>query len=166
MENLNDEFFEKWEDEIAAYQEVALILNKQKGSLMKWDIKEFQQASQDAAKLISIAHKKTSYRHDVMESLFIINDVYSEEKSLKNIDEVFKDNEEGEKGKIFFKVFSNTLKQIDRLTVETKELIKTGLELVSENLEMISDVIDRDRVYSRVGMISQSRSSILVNKRI
>lgn len=166
MENLKVEFFEKWEDEIAAYQEVALILNKQKDSLMKWDIKAFQQDSREAAKLISYAHKKTNVRHDIMESLFIINDVYSENKSLKNIDEIFAEQEEKEKGKIFFKVFSNTLKQIDRLTAETKELIKTGLELVSENLEMISDVIDRDRVYSRVGMISQNRSSILVNKRI
>ncbi len=31
---------------------------------------------------------------------------------------------------------------------------------------MIADIIDRDRVYSRVGMISQKRSSILLNKRI
>ena len=166
MENLNKEFFEIWEDEIAAYQEVALILNKQKGSLMKWDIKEFQKASQEATKLISQAHKKTNSRHDIMESIFVVNDVFTEEKTLKNIDEVFHEEEECEKGRIFFKVFSNTLKQIDRLTVETKELIKTGLELVSENLEMISDVIDRDRVYSRVGMVSQNKSSILVNKQI
>ncbi|MEA1972372.1 MAG: flagellar export chaperone FlgN [Candidatus Cloacimonadota bacterium] len=166
MENLNDEFFEIWEDEIAAYQEVELILKKQKSSLMKWDIKEFQQASQEAVKLISYAHKKTNHRHDIMESIFILKDIFTKEKSLKNIDEILDEKEEKERGRIFFKVFSNTLKQIDRLTVETKELIKTGLELVSENLEMISDVIDRDRVYSRVGMINNNKSSILLNKQI
>jgi len=58
------------------------------------------------------------------------------------------------------------LKTIDKLSSENKELIRTGLELVGDNLEMIADIIDRDRVYSRVGMISQKRSSIILNKRI
>jgi hypothetical protein len=111
------------------------------------------------------AHKATVTRNDLMETLLVMRDLPIANYSLKNIGELF-DEEDAEKSQVFFKVFANTLKTIDKLSAENKELIRTGLELVGDNLEMIADIIDRDRVYSRVGMIHQKRSSILLNKRI
>ncbi len=166
MEALIKDFFKAWEDEIAAYQEVALILGEQKSALVDWDIKKFQKVSQEAALLISNANKSTNFRHDLMETLIVTHDLKLENYSLKNIFEVFYKDEEKEKSSIFFKVFSNTLKQIDKFSAQNKELIRTGLELVGENLEMIADIIDKDRVYSRVGMIQPKRNAILLNKRI
>ncbi len=165
MEALRNEFFETWEKEIAAYQETALILSEQKYALMKWNLKDFQDISQEAALLISKAHKATNDRTDLMETLLIMKGKKLIENNLKTIHNCFKD-EFSDKAKVFFKVFANTLKTIDKLSSENKELIRTGLELVGDNLEMIADIIDRDRVYSRVGMISQKRSSIILNKRI
>ncbi len=166
MDALTNDFFEVWEDEIASYQEVALILSEQKYALMKWDIKQFQDVSQQAAIQISKAHKSTNSRHDLMESLIVLKGMSTEKISLNNLDELFEESSEIEKAKVFYKVFANTLKTIDKLSSENKELIRTGLELVGDNLEMIADIIDRDRVYSRVGMINQNRSSIILNKRI
>jgi len=166
MNILVKDFFASWEDEIAAYEEVSLILAEQKIALVKWDIKTFQEINQRAIILISIAHKATNRRQDLMESLLIINGHSVAENSLKTIQRIFVEAELIEKVQVFFKVFSNTLKAIDKLSVENKELIRTGLELVGDNLEMIADIIDRERVYSRVGMISQKRKSIILNKRI
>ncbi len=166
MDTLKRDFFNAWEEEIAAYQEVALVLSEQKYALMKWDIRQFQEVSQRAALLIGRAHNTTNERNDLMETLALTVGVGIEETSLKNIDCVFSEPEEREKAQVFFKVFANTLKTIDKLSAENKELIRTGLEMVGDNLEMIADIIDRDRVYSRVGMINQKRSSILLNKRI
>jgi len=166
MDTLMKDFFTAWEDEIAAYQEVSLILAEQKLALIKWDIATFQNISQKAVFLISGAHKATNRRQDLMESLFLINDMRIEENSLKTVHNIFLEPEMVEKVNVFFKVFSNTLKSIDKLSAENKDLIKTGLELVGDNLEMIADIIDRERVYSRVGMISQKRKSIILNKRV
>ncbi len=166
MDTLKNDFFNAWEEEIASYQEVALILSEQKYALMKWDIRQFQEVSQRAALLIGRAHNATNERNDLMEAMMLTVGVDVDETSLKNIDRVFVEPEEQEKAQVFFKVFANTLKTIDKLSAENKELIRTGLEMVGDNLEMIADIIDRDRVYSRVGMISQKRSSILLNKRI
>ena len=166
MDALTRDFFNTWEEEIAAYQEVALVLSEQKYALMKWDIRQFQEVSQRAALLIGKAHSATNNRNDLMEALLLTVGVDVEETSLKSIDRVFTEQEEQEKAQVFFKVFANTLKTIDKLSAENKELIRTGLEMVGDNLEMIADIIDRDRVYSRVGMINQKRSSILLNKRI
>jgi hypothetical protein len=55
---------------------------------------------------------------------------------------------------------------IDNLSTENKDLIKSGLEIVGTNLELIAELSERDRVYSRVGMIPQRKNSILLNKRI
>lgn len=166
MSSLTKDFFAAWEDEIAAYQEVALILAEQKVSLVKWEIEKFQEISQKAVILISKAHKKTDHRQDLMESLFVLKNMNTNGNSLRTIQNAFSKSEVKEKCSVFFKVFSNTLRNIDKLSEENKKLIKTGLELVGDNLEMIADVIDRERVYSRVGMISQKRKSIILNKRI
>jgi len=166
MDALIKDFFDAWEEEIAAYQEVSLALSQQKHALIKWDISHFQEASQRSAILISQAHKATNARNDLMETLLVMNDASTQTHSLKNIGELLEGDEERERAQVFFKVFANTLKTIDKLSSENKELIRTGLELVGDNLEMIADIIDRDRVYSRVGMIHQKRSSILLNKRI
>lgn len=165
METLVKDFFRAWEDEIASYQEVAICLEDQKISLIEWNIKKFQKVSQQIALIISRAHKMTQIRQDLMESLFVVNGFDVERNNLKNMDLVLKENE-AEKSAIFFKSFANILKRIDKLSAENKELIKTGLELVGDNLEMIADMIDKDRVYSRVGMIPPKRSSILLNKQV
>lgn len=166
MKALIKDFFELWENEIAAYQEVALALDEQKNTLMKWNIKEFQNITQKAAMTISHAHTITDRRNDLMESMFFIKKIDSTKVSLKNLDTIFEEEEIKEKSRIFFKVFSNTLRKIDNLSNENKELIRTGLELVGDNLELIADIIDRDRVYSRVGIVNQSRTSLLINKRV
>ena len=166
MEALTQDFFKLWEDEIAAYQEVALVLDEQKNTLMKWNIKEFQNVTQRAAMAISHAHTITDRRNDLMESIFLLKDIESGKTSLKNLDSIFDEEEIKEKSRIFFKVFSNTLRKIDSLSNENKELIRTGLELVGDNLELIADIIDRDRVYSRVGIVNQTRTSLLINKRV
>jgi hypothetical protein len=166
METLKRDFFTAWEEEIAAYQEVALILAEQKTALTRWDIRQFQKVSQSAALLIARSHKTTAARQDLMESLLLLMGADAGQYSLKNIDRLFPDPEDQEKASVFFKVFANTLKAIDRHSAENKELIRTGLELVGDNLEMIADIIDRDRVYSRVGMIQQKRTSILLNRQV
>jgi hypothetical protein len=166
MNALTTDFFQAWEDEIAAYQEVSIILSEQKYSPMNWDIKLFQEISKQAALLIGRAHSTTNRRHDLMETMFLTLDLDPEENSLKDLSGCFTESEVKEKTEIFFRVFSNTLKTIDKLSSENKELIRTGLEMVGDNLETIADIIDRDRVYSRVGMITQNRKSILLNKRI
>ncbi len=166
MEALTQDFFKLWEDEIAAYQEVALVLEEQKNTLMKWNIKEFQDVTQKAAMKISHAHTITDKRNDLMESMFLLKNVEPDKTSLRNLDTIFEEEEIKEKARIFFKVFSNTLRKIDSLSNENKELIRTGLELVGDNLELIADIIDKDRVYSRVGIINQSRTSLLINKRV
>jgi hypothetical protein len=166
MEALIKDFFRAWEDEIASYQEVALCLEDQKISLIEWNIKKFQKVSQQIALLISRAHKATNIRQDLMESIFMIKNEDFSNNSLKSIYEVMDESDQKEKALVFFKTFSNTLKKIDKLSAENKELIKTGLELVGDNLEMIADMIDKDRVYSRVGMIPPKRSSILLNKQV
>ena len=84
--------------------------------------------------------------------------------NLKTLSRVFIEAEYAEKAEVLFKSFANTLRVIDKLSNENKELIKTGLDLVGDNLEMLADIVDRDRVYSRVGgMIPHKRSSILLN---
>lgn len=165
METLVKDFFRAWEDEISSYQEVAICLEDQKISLIEWNIKKFQKVSQQIAILISRAHKMTQIRQDLMETIFAIRGMDVEVLTLKNVSEAL-ENEDQEKSAVFFKSFSNILKRIDKLSAENKELIKTGLELVGDNLEMIADMIDKDRVYSRVGMIPPKRSSILLNKQV
>ncbi len=135
MDTLKRDFFDAWEEEIASYQEVALILSEQKYALMKWDIRQFQDVSQRAALLIGRAHNSTNERNDLMETLVLTVGSDVEETSLKNIDRVFTEPEEQEKAQVFFKVFANTLKTIDKLSAENKELIRTGLEMVGDNLE-------------------------------
>lgn len=166
MEELIKDFFNKWEEEIAAYHDVVDVLTLQKNSLSKWEIQEFQKITQKAALTISKAHKCTNERNYLMESYFVLKGLSVDKYSLKNIDEVFDEIELKEKSMIFFDLFSTTLKKIDRLSYENKTLIGTGLELVSDNLEIIADIIDRDRVYSRVGMINPKRSSLILNKRV
>jgi hypothetical protein len=166
METLKRDFFAAWEEEIAAYQEVALVLSEQKTALTRWDIRQFQTVSQSAALLIARSHKATAARQDLMESMLLMMGADIEKNSLKTIDRLFTDPQDQEKAAVFFKVFANTLKTIDKYSAENKELIRTGLELVGDNLEMIADIIDRDRVYSRVGMIQQKRGSILLNRQV
>ena len=86
--------------------------------------------------------------------------------NLKTVASAFEEPEYAEKAEVLYKSFINTIQKIDKLSADNKDLIKTGLELVGDNLEMISDLIDKDRVYSRVGMIPQKRSSILLNTRV
>lgn len=166
MEALIKDFFRAWEDEIAAYQEVSLCLEDQKISLIEWNIKKFQKVSQQIALIMSRAHKSTNIRQDLMESIFMIKNLEFNSNSLKTIYEILEEDDQKEQSLVFFKTFSNTLKRIDKLSADNKELIKTGLELVGDNLEMIADMIDKDRVYSRVGMIPPKRSSILLNKQV
>lgn len=166
MEALVYDFFRSWENEIAAYQEVLICLEDQKLSLIDWNIRQFQKISQQTAISISRAHRFTNIRNDLMETLFIMKNVDLTQNNLKTVDTVFEEDELAEKAKILFKSFANTLRKIDKLSADNKELIKTGLELVGDNLEMIADIIDKDRVYSRVGMIPQKRSSILLNTRV
>ncbi|HOD55051.1 MAG TPA: flagellar export chaperone FlgN, partial [Candidatus Cloacimonadota bacterium] len=152
--------------EIASYQEVSLCLEDQKIALIEWNIKKFQKVSQQIALLISRAHKSTNVRQDLMESIFILKNKTIDQNSLKTICEVIDEEELKEQAVLFFKTFSNTLKKINKLSADNKELIKTGLELVGDNLEMIADMIDKDRVYSRVGMIPAKHNSILLNKQV
>lgn len=166
MDPIVKEFFDVWEDEIAAYQEVAVVLSEQKLTLIEWEIKKFQKVSQQSALLIAKAHHLTNQRHDLMESLIVMADQSTDKYSLRNIQELFTETEYVQKAQLLFRIFSTTLKKIDKLSNDNKELIRTGLELVGDNLEMIADIIDKDRVYSRVGMISQKRNSILLNKRV
>jgi len=96
----------------------------------------------------------------------VMKEVDLSQNNLKTVSSVFDNTEDSEKAEIRFVCFANTLRKIDKLSAENKDLIKTGLELVGDNLEMISDIIDKDRVYSRVGMIPQRRNSILLNTRV
>jgi len=166
MKALVKDFFRAWEDEIAAYQEVSLCLEDQKASLIEWNIKKFQKVSQQIALHISRAHKHTNVRHDLMESILVLKGNEVDQDSLKNIFEVIEEDELKEQALVYFKTFSNTLQKINKLSSENKELIKTGLTLVGDNLEMIADMIDKDRVYSRVGMIPAKHNSILLNKQV
>ena len=163
MENLISDFFKSWENEIACYQDVLICLTDQKQSLIEWNIKRFQKISQQTAISISRAHRSTSQRNDLMETLFVMLDKDLAQNNLKTIPTVFNESTYSEKATIFYESFINTLHKIDILSSDNKDLIKTGLELVGDNLEMIADLIDKDRVYSRVGMIPQRRSSILLN---
>jgi hypothetical protein len=163
MDTLTIDFFKSWENEIACYQEVLLCLTDQKQSLIEWNIKRFQKISQQTAISISRAHNATSQRNDLMETLFVMNDRDLTQNNLKTVCLIFDESEYAEKAEVLFNSFVNTLQKIDKLSADNKELIKTGLELVGDNLEMIADLIDRDRVYSRVGMIPSQRSSILLN---
>ncbi len=166
MEALIKDFFRSWENEIASYQEVLICLEDQKASLIEWNIKQFQKVSQQTAISISRAHRTTNLRNDLMETLFVIKNTDFSKNNLKTISGIFSEPELAEKADVMFLTFANTLKKIDKLSSENKDLIKTGLELVGDNLEMIADIIDKDRVYSRVGMIPQKRSSILLNTRV
>jgi len=166
MENLIKDFFKSWETEIASYQEVLICLDDQKEALVEWNIKRFQKISQQTAISISRAHKATNVRNDLMETLFILNDKDLTQNNLKTVHTVFEDEINSERAEIMFVSFINTLTMIDKLSSENKELIKTGLELVGDNLEMIADIVDKDRVYSRVGIIQQKRSAILLNTHV
>lgn len=166
MEALINDFFRSWENEIASYQEVLICLEDQKEALIEWNIKKFQKISQQTAISISRAHRSTNSRNDLMETLFIMKDADLSQNNLKTISNIFIEPEYKEKAEVLFLSFANTLRKIDKLSAENKDLIKTGLELVGDNLEMIADIIDKDRVYSRVGMIPQRRSSILLNTRV
>jgi len=166
MEAIVNDFFRSWENEIASYQEVLICLADQKEALIEWNIKKFQKISQQTAIFVSRAHRATTIRNDLMETLFILRDVDVSQNSLKTVDQAFHEEELAERARLLFESFANTLRKIDKLSADNKELIKTGLELVGDNLEMISDIIDKDRVYSRVGMIPQKRSSILLNTRV
>ena len=163
MENLISDFFRSWENEIASYQEVLICLTDQKQSLIEWNIKRFQKISQQTAISISRAHRSTSQRNDLMETLFVMMGKEITKNNLKTIPTVFEEPVYAEKAKVLYDSFVNTLHKIDVLSGDNKDLIKTGLELVGDNLEMIADLIDKDRVYSRVGMVPQKRSSILLN---
>jgi hypothetical protein len=164
MDTLIHDFFKSWENEISCYQEVLLCLSDQKQSLIEWNIKRFQKISQQTAISISRAHRATNMRNDIMETLFVIHNQELSQNNLKTVSNIFEDESVyKEKAEILFSAFVTTLKKIDKLSADNKELIKTGLELVGDNLEMIADLIDKDRVYSRVGMIPQQRSSILLN---
>ena len=164
MESLINDFFKSWQLEIAAYQEVLICLQDQKEALVEWNIKKFQNISQQAAMYISRAHRSTYIRNDLMESLFVMMNIDLSANNLKTLSRVFIEAEYSEKAEVLFKSFANTLRVIDKLSNDNKDLIKTGLELVGDNLEMLADIVDKDRVYSRVGgMIPQRRSSILLN---
>ena len=163
MENLISDFFKSWENEIASYQEVLICLTDQKQSLIDWNIKRFQKISQQTAISISRAHRSTAQRNDLMETVFVMLDKELTQNNLKTLPGVFNEQIYNEKAQAMYDSFINTLHKIDLLSNDNKDLIKTGLELVGDNLEMIADLIDKDRVYSRVGMIPQHRSSILLN---
>ena len=163
MENITQDFFKSWENEIASYQEIIICLQDQKEALIEWNIKRFQKISQQTAISISRAHKATNNRNDLMETLFVLKDIDLEYNNLKTVPSIFEEQEDSEKATLMFVSFINTLKTIDRISAENKELIKTGLDLVGENLEMIADMVDKDKVYSRVGIMPQSRSAILLN---
>jgi len=163
METLTHDFFKSWETEIASYQEIIICLEDQKEALIEWNIKRFQRVSQQTALAVSRAHKATSVRNDLMETMFVLKDIDVEFNNLKTVPSIFEEPEYSEKASIMFVSFINTLRAIDKISAENKELIKTGLDLVGDNLEMIADLVDKDRVYSRVGMMPQKRSAILLN---
>ena len=166
MDNLINDFFKSWGNEITSYQEVLLCLMDQKDALIDWNIKRFQGVSQQTAVHISRAHRATYIRNDLMESVFLMMNLDISGNNLKTLAKAFIEPEYTEKVHVMYKAFAGTLNQIDKLSAENKALIKTGLDLVGGNLEMIADVIDRDKVYSRVGnMLPHRRSSILVNRR-
>jgi len=166
MEELVRDFFKSWEQEIVLYQEVLICLTDQKESLIQWNIKKFQKISQQTAISVSRAHRATSVRNDLMETLIITLGKDLASYNLKNISTIFEMPEYAQKAETLFNVFVSTMKKIEKLSADNKELIKTGLTLIGENLEMISDLIDRDRIYSRVGMIPQQRNAILLNTKV
>ena len=168
MENLIADFFKAWEKEITAYQEVLICLKDQKEALIEWNINRFQKVSQQTAIYVNRAHHFTNTRNDLMESIFIMKDIIITENSLKTISIIFEEEDEvlAERAEILFQSFVNTLRSIDKLSAENKDLIQAGLDIVGTNLELIADLTERDRVYSRVGMIPQRKNSILLNKRI
>ena len=166
MENLIYDFFKSWENEIASYQDAMICLEDQKEALIEWNIKRFQKISQQTAISINRAHKATNVRNDLMETLFVLKNVDLAQNNLKTVHSIFEEAEYSEKASVLFISFINTLQAIDRLSSENKELIKTGLDIVGDNLEMIADLTERDRVYSRVGMIPQRRNAILLNTRV
>ena len=164
MKTLINDFFKSWQNEIASYQEVLICLQDQKEALIEWNIEKFQSISTQTALYISRAHRSTYVRNDLMESLFVMMNIDLSANNLKTLSRIFIEPEYSEKAEVLYKSFANTLKVIDKLSNENKELIKTGLDLVGDNLEMLADIVDRDRVYTRVGgMIPQRRSSILLN---
>ena len=164
MESLIKDFFKSWQTEIASYQEVLLCLQDQKEALIEWNIQKFQTISQKTALNINRAHRKTYLRNDLMESLFCMMNVDMTANNLKTLPRVFIEQEYSEKADVLFRSFTNTLRVIDKLSSENKELIKTGLNLVGDNLETLANIVDRDRVYSNVGsMVPQRRSPLLLN---
>jgi len=166
MEDLVKDFFKCWELEIAQYQDVLICLTDQKESLIQWNIKRFQKVSQQTALSVSRAHRATSFRNDLMETLIITANKDITSYNLKNISTLFTVEEYAQKAEILFQSFITTMKKIEKLSADNKDLINTGLNLIGDNLEMISDLIDRDRIYSRVGMIPQQRSAILLNTQV
>jgi len=166
MEDLIRDFFKSWEQEITLYQDVLICLTDQKESLIQWNIKKFQKISQQTAISVSRAHRATNLRNDLMETLIITQNQDLASYNLKNISTIFEIPEYAHKAETLFKVFVGTMKKIEVLSAENKEMIKTGLTLIGENLETISDLIDRDRIYSRVGMIPQQRNAILLNTKV
>ena len=163
MENLIYDFFVAWEKEIVAYQEVLLCLKDQKESLINWDIEKFQKISQQTAILTTRSHRATSHRNDLLETIFLLNDFDTTQNNLKTVSNVFEQDDLKDKAEVFYTSFINTLKSIDQLSNDNKDLIQTGLDLVGKNLELISDIVDNARVYSRVGMIPQKRNAIILN---
>ena len=166
MENLITDFFTAWEKEIVAYQEVLLCLKDQKESLISWDIEKFQKISQQTAILTTRSHRATNHRNDLLETLFVLNDLDVSQNNLKTVSNIFEEEDLKDKAEVFFSSFVNTLRAIDQLSNDNKELIQTGLDLVGKNLEMISEIADNARVYSRVGMIPQKRNSIILNTQV
>jgi len=166
MEDLVKDFFKCWELEIAQYQDVLICLTDQKESLIQWNIKRFQKVSQQTALSVSRANRATNFRNDLMETLIITENKDIANFNLKNISTLFTIEEYAQKAEILFATFVTTMRKIERLSAENKDLINTGLNLIGDNLEMISELIDRDRIYSRVGMIPHGRSAILLNKQV
>jgi len=166
MRELINDFFKSWTSEIESYQEVLVCLIDQKAALVEWNIKKFQNISQQTAIHLSRAHRSTYIRNDLMESLFLMMNITIGDNNLKTLGKAFIEVEYAEKAQVMYKSFGQLLKKIDQLSKDNKELIKTGLDLVGDNLGIISDLVDKDRVYSRVGnILPQRRSSIIFNQR-
>lgn len=159
-------FLEAWAKEISAYKQVLLGLLEQKQKLINWDMKEFEKSSKSLTGLINQSHKNTELRAKAMKQFILALGEELGKISLSNLNEYLEDEQSKERAIIYYQGFCDILKQIDLISDENKELIKTGLTLVGDNISILSELNKKNQFYSNSGLINQQKSAVLLSKRV
>lgn len=155
--------FTAWEEEIKSYETVVDLLLKQKEYLTSWDMDKFSGISLETERALNRAHQKTEIRQNLLNSFA----KQEEEKiDLQNLGDFLTDSTDKLKAEAYFVEFKNLLKLLDKISTINKELIKTGLSLVGDNIEIIKEATAKSHVYSKVGIVFNQNCSLLFNKRI